>query len=166
VIPKNTLTTELRKKIAKSETEINSFVRKKNWQKAIELALSLEQPVRLLDILKRIHTSHSGDFDKLLSALPSENLIKLLLYLRDWNTNSKHCVIVHWVLERVLRIFNPTELNALIKSAKIEKTKDGEGFSQRFLDALISYSQRHLARIEKLLTDVAFMDSLISRFEV
>jgi len=165
-IIKNTAAIELRKKIAKSQTEINGMIRKKKWFEAIELSLSLEQPVRLMEILKRIYTSYPAELDKILPLLPSENILKLLFYLRDWNTNSKHCVVVHWVLERLLRIFNPSEMTKVLKSAQTENSKDGEGgLDRRFLDALISYSQRHLARVEKLLTDVAFMDSLISRFD-
>lgn len=75
------------------------------------LALSLEQPFRLLTLFRDVYEARpendssitgSESVDKILTELSTENIEKLVGYIRDWNTNAKHSAIAQIVLHAIL----------------------------------------------------------------
>lgn len=86
---------------------------------AILLALSLEQPFRLLKLFKEVHEARpegdesitgSESIDHILGELSTENIEKILKYVRDWNTNAKHSDIAQTVLNAILTSHTAEEI--------------------------------------------------------
>lgn len=101
------------------EQELQNFMRKKDYLNAILLALSLEQPFRLLGLFRQVFESRpehdesitgSENVDRILAEMSKENLEKLLGYIRDWNTNAKHSDIAQTVLHAILSSHTSEEL--------------------------------------------------------
>src|SRR5690242_1456163 len=94
------------------EQELSNYLARKDWKNAITLALSLEQPFRLLQLFNQIQqarpehdTSITGleAVDKVLLGLSPDQIAKLLGYVRDWNTHAKNMRAAQTVLNAILR---------------------------------------------------------------
>lgn len=89
-----------------------------DYQKAIQLALAMEQPGRLLSLFKDIRTSSSPveseslqasitghpSVDEVIRTLGVSDLSRLLRYVRDWNANAKTSGISQGVLYAVVKL--------------------------------------------------------------
>ncbi|KAI7907602.1 WD40-repeat-containing domain protein [Cokeromyces recurvatus] len=137
------------------EQELQTFMRKKDYLNAILLALSLEQPFRLLGLFREVYESRSEDdetsitgsenVDKILAELSIENIEKLLGYIRDWNTNAKHSDIAQTILYAILSSRTSEEL------VEISTAKE-------LIDGLLPYTDRHYQRIDDLITQSFIID--------
>ncbi|CEI98202.1 hypothetical protein RMCBS344292_12317 [Rhizopus microsporus] len=136
------------------EQELQNFMRKKDYLNAILLALSLEQPYRLLHLFKEVSESRpegdqsitgSENVDKILAELSIENIEKMLKYIRDWNTNAKHSDVAQTVLNAILMSRSAEEI-VEIPSAK------------EIIDGLLPYTDRHYQRIDDLITQSFIID--------
>ncbi|KAI9277654.1 WD40-repeat-containing domain protein [Sporodiniella umbellata] len=136
------------------EQELQNFIHKKDYLNAILLALSLEQPYRLLTLFREVHGSRpegdksitgSENIDAILGQLSTDHIEKLLKYVRDWNTNAKHSDIAQTVLNAVL-ISHSAEEIVEIPTAK------------ELLDGLLPYTDRHYQRIDDLITQSFIID--------
>ncbi|KAI9010951.1 WD40-repeat-containing domain protein [Phycomyces nitens] len=136
------------------EQELKNFMHKKDYLNAILLALSLEQPFRLLGMFREVIESRpEGDesitglalVDKVLGDLTGEPLEKLLLYIRDWNTNAKHSYVAQTVLHAILSLHSADDL------VKIANAKE-------LIDGLLPYTDRHYQRIDDLITQSFIID--------
>ena len=108
------------------------MVRSKSYKAAVKLALKLEKPRQLLLILKEIH-SQASNYDALfaydnnnnndnnnddnqnvlldiIESLNGDELSRLFVYLRDWNTNAKNAVIAQRVLSYILVTYSAESL--------------------------------------------------------
>ncbi|OAD67317.1 hypothetical protein PHYBLDRAFT_178344 [Phycomyces blakesleeanus NRRL 1555(-)] len=136
------------------EQELKNFMHKKDYLNAILLALSLEQPFRLLGMFREVIESRpEGDesitglalVDKVLGDLTGEPLEKLLLYIRDWNTNAKHSYVAQTVLHAILSLHSADDL------VKIANAKE-------LIDGLLPYTDRHYQRMDDLITQSFIID--------
>ncbi|KAI7867670.1 WD40-repeat-containing domain protein [Spinellus fusiger] len=136
------------------EQELKTFIHNKDYLNAILLALSLEQPFRLLSIFREVMESRpEGDnsttglvvVDKVLSDLTGEPLEKLFLYIRDWNTNAKHSFIAQTVLHALLSSHTANELVEIPNAKSI-------------IDSLLPYTDRHYQRMDDLITQSFIID--------
>jgi U3 small nucleolar RNA-associated protein 13 len=163
----------------------------KNYRKAIELALSLEQPGRLLNLFKDIRSGLNADpseiessvtghpaVDEVIGTLAASDLAKLLCYVRDWNTNVKTSEVAQGILFAILKLRSAEDvINAFDREAgelQNEPTPDGAAGDvdvrpgsalKELLDALIPYTERHLARMEKLLQDSYVVDYILGEMD-
>jgi hypothetical protein len=158
------------------EQQLNNLVRNKHWKKAVRLALTLEQPRKCLSIvqelllqerasqapsqLAEICAEIGADVPAAESSQPQEDstanpssdvlLSRLLLYIRDWNTHAKSSHAAQRLLEALLRALPPARLLAnrtLLQQAA----------------TLQLYSQRHFARLDKLLTKSHLLDHMLTQ---
>ncbi|KAI8072212.1 WD40-repeat-containing domain protein [Gilbertella persicaria] len=136
------------------EQELQNFMRKKDYLNAILLALSLEQPFRLLGLFREVYESRpegdksitgSENIDIILAELSLENTGKLLTYARDWNTNAKHSDIAQVVIYAILSSRTSEEL------VEIPTAKE-------LIDGLLPYTDRHYQRIDDLITQSFIID--------
>ncbi|ORZ03260.1 WD40-repeat-containing domain protein [Syncephalastrum racemosum] len=133
------------------EQELQSYMLRKDYLNAILLALSLEQPYRLLTLFRDVMESGEGGItgsaavDKALTELGSENLEKLLRYLRDWNTNGKHSAVAQ------------TVLNAILSQRTCEELVELQGVKD-IIEGLLPYTDRHYQRIDDLITQSYIVD--------
>ncbi|KAG0329823.1 U3 small nucleolar RNA-associated protein 13 [Podila humilis] len=128
------------------EQELSNYLQRKDWKNAITLALSLEQPFRLLQLFNQIAQDRPEHdisvtgleaVDKVLRGLSLEQIAKLLGYIRDWNTHAKNMRTAQTVLHAILRDRTVAEM------ITVPGIKD-------LMDGLIPYSDRHFQRVEAL----------------
>lgn len=103
---------------------------KKDYLNAILLAMSLDQPFRLLTLFRQVMETRSAtdnedsitgssQIDKIMAELKTPNLDKLLGYVRDWNTNAKHAYIAQAILYSILSSHGPEELCELSNAKEV-----------------------------------------------
>ncbi|KAI8993249.1 WD40-repeat-containing domain protein [Pilobolus umbonatus] len=147
---------ELKKKeeLITKEQELQNFMHKKDYLNAILLALSLEQPYRLLRLFNDVYESRpenddsitgSKSIDKILSELSMDHIEKLLGYIRDWNTNAKHSNIAQTVLYAIL-------------SSRSSETIVEIPTAKELIDGFLPYTDRHYQRIDDLITQSFIID--------
>ncbi|CAG8465066.1 6401_t:CDS:10 [Gigaspora rosea] len=118
-------TEEMEKRVKEEEEQIlkeqdlANYLLKKDYKNAITLAMSLNQPFRLLNLFKEIldnraegDTSITGSesIDKIITTLSKEDIEQMLKYIRDWNTNAKNFRTAQTILNAILKTFSSEEL--------------------------------------------------------
>ncbi|KAL3875489.1 hypothetical protein ACJMK2_033435 [Sinanodonta woodiana] len=129
------------------EQELSNLIQQKKYLKALSLAITLEQPFRVLTIIKEVLAEIDGR-DKLvttLGKLRQDQIDAVLRFAAQWNTNSKNCHEAQFVLSTVLRTYPSAEL---MKFPNIRST----------LEAFIPYTERHLQRMGHLLQQSMFLE--------
>lgn len=76
-------------------------------------------------------------FDGMVASWSDERILQILNYLKEWNTNSKHIYVTHVLLNAVVRVVKMEKLLSNFQSKEI-------------LSGLISYSERHYSRLDRL----------------
>jgi U3 small nucleolar RNA-associated protein 13 len=173
------------------EQDFTNYLALNNYRKAMQLALVMEQPGRLLSLFKGLRSAsalappdHSitGDpsVDEVIRTLPGSDLVKLLRYVRDWNTNAKtsdvaqgvlHAVVKLRTVDDFMRAFGDEAGEAALASsqpldASREKSAGAGGTAMKeMVDAMIPYTERHLARIEKLVQDSYVVDYILGEMD-
>ncbi|KAL4239924.1 Transducin (beta)-like 3 [Mactra antiquata] len=129
------------------EQTLSNLIQQKKYLKAIGLAITLEQPFRLLSILKEILSEDDGDnkLFKTLEKLRMDQIDSLLRFTVQWNTNSRHCHESQVVLSSVLKIYPPNQLKKL---ANLKSSVEG----------LIPYTERHFNRMSRLVQQSMFLE--------
>ncbi|GLI67244.1 hypothetical protein VaNZ11_011426, partial [Volvox africanus] len=158
--------------LAEREQDLQNALADADFVKAARLAFSLKHPGRLLSIITRAATATvnlaaeadtaiadpgvvstaaaaAGPLGQLLSglvaAMSDEDLRTSLEYVRDWNTNSKHCHAAQALLGSVLRTHRP------------EKLVKVPGLTE-LLAQITAYSGRHFARLDRLVRSTYLLD--------
>jgi U3 small nucleolar RNA-associated protein 13 len=137
----------------------------KDYQRAIEVALSLGHPGRLLQLFKELKgdsgVSGSADVDRVLHDLSSTDLVRLLRYVRDWNTRASSAVIAQRVLHAIVK-FRP----AVDIGHAFEDGAGDEGSSlHELVEGLIPYTERHLVRMERLVQESYVIDYVLREMD-
>ena len=142
------------------QQELANYLARKEYKRAIVLALTLNQPFCLLNLLRDIETSRSQSaadtstggsisgssaVDAVFAQLDLTQVEQCLRYLRDWNTNVRNSRIAQMVLSILLRSF---QLDALLSLPTFKE----------LLQALLPYTERHYQRLQQLLTDACLVD--------
>jgi U3 small nucleolar RNA-associated protein 13 len=157
------------------DQELQNHIRANNYREAIELALQLNHPKRLLELFSTvINGPHAPgtltgnqDVDEVLADLSNGQIWALLKRIRDWNANGRTFHIAQRVLyamnctypkERFLSlqrrktaaISNDEEelVNAMSELSTKQRAQSKESVKD-VLDALRAYTDRHHSRHEK-----------------
>lgn len=161
-----------------------NYVALRDYKRAIELALSLSQPGRLFSLFKDVASenqsssiSGSVSVDEVIKTLVSSDLVKLLRYLRDWNTNGKTSSVAQRVLFAIFKLHTPDAIIQAFEDDVIEgKFVNGELDANReehrgrtalkeIVEALIPYSERHLSRMTKLVQESYVIDYILEEMD-
>ncbi|KAJ3274999.1 Transducin (beta)-like 3 [Terramyces sp. JEL0728] len=142
------------------EQDLNLFLKRKDFKNALILALQLDQPFKILGILKNVQSERvdedsvlgSASVDQFFSSLSSENLEKILNYLKDWNTHSKHSRTAQLVLGLLIKNIDPQQLLEIPNSEQI-------------LESLLAYSERHLTHATQLVKENYLLDYTLERMD-
>ncbi|GMH45250.1 hypothetical protein BSKO_13207 [Bryopsis sp. KO-2023] len=138
------------------EQKLANALQAKDYEVASKLAFQLEQPRRLLAVLKKTCGSDSEN-EKVLSALVEKlegaEIKKCLEYIRDWNTNSKNCHEAQFLLRAVLRSFSPEQITSVPGVSSI-------------IDGLHAYTSRHFARIDRIIRSTFLLDYALANMNV
>jgi U3 small nucleolar RNA-associated protein 13 len=157
------------------DQELQNHIRANNYREAIELALELNHPKRLLELFSTVvngpHApgtlTGNQDVDEVLADLSNGQIWALLRRIRDWNANGRTFHIAQRVLyamnctypkERLLSlrrrkaaaISNDDEelVNAMSELSTKQRAQSKESVKD-VLDALKAYTDRHHSRHEK-----------------
>jgi U3 small nucleolar RNA-associated protein 13 len=137
-----------------TDQQLANLVYSKNYREAIVLALQLDQPARLLSLFKSVVESDSFDreswtgsveVDEVVASLADEQIYRLLLRCRDWNTNARNSLVAQRVLRAIVGSFGMEKL-ASMKVGRIEK---GASLPD-VLRGLRAYGERHFGRVADL----------------
>ncbi|KAI9473051.1 WD40-repeat-containing domain protein [Coemansia mojavensis] len=145
------------------QQQLDNYLLVKDYRNAISLALSLNQPHRLLtifqDVMMAAENRHgeegSGNepsavlgnaaIDKVVGTLAPEQLEHLLSYIRSWNTNGRFARVAQAALYCILTQY-PAQTILALPSAK------------DLIASLQPYSERHFSRLDGLLTGSFIVD--------
>ena len=123
---------KLREERVEKEQELNNFVAKKQYRKAIILTLELEFPYKLRVLLEELLLGEAPlakitlrgksilenkdipDRKKgreivsdIVRSFTEKRLLQWMKYIRQWNTNGRHSVLAQYCLSMVLQNFKP-----------------------------------------------------------
>ncbi|XP_058940240.2 transducin beta-like protein 3 isoform X1 [Pocillopora verrucosa] len=129
------------------QQELSNLIADKNYLQAISLAITLEQPFRVMNIVKDILLTENGteELTKAIKSFREDQLDAMLRFIVEWNTNSKNCHVAQSVLSIILRNNSPYDL---MKKKNIKDT----------MEALLSYSEKHFQRMDRLLQQMEFIE--------
>ncbi|KZT27711.1 U3 small nucleolar RNA-associated protein [Neolentinus lepideus HHB14362 ss-1] len=156
------------------EQDFQNYLALHDYEHALGLALAMEQPGRLLSLFRDLLTADSEPSDpvlsKLLGGLTPPDLVKLLKYVRDWNTNAKNSGVAQGVLGVVVRAWDAEGLVKAFSAGELgvpsdEGAKSGVNSLKELLDALISYTERHLARMDRLVKESYVLDYVLGEMD-
>ena len=128
---------------------------RKDYCNAILVAFELDSPWRILSILRDVKSLNqdsitgSSQLDTTLSTLDLVTLEKLLNYIRDWNTHSKHATIAQSLLYLIFTSYSQETLLSL------------PGIKE-LMDALEVYSQRHFSHQSQILKQSYLLEYTLS----
>jgi len=137
----------------------------------------MEQPGRLLSVFKNIRnemvveepskslTGHSA-VDEVIRTLSSDDLVKLIRFVKNWNSNGKTSGIAQGILFAIVKLRTAEELMDAFKPQwGITATIGNEGGLKEAMDGLIPYTERHLARMERLVQESYVVDFLLEEMD-
>ncbi|ELU12607.1 hypothetical protein CAPTEDRAFT_218920 [Capitella teleta] len=134
------------KELITRKQKLDNLIQQKKYLKAIGLAIVLDQPFRLMTIIKLIMESDEAEkLQETLTALRDDQIGSLLKYMVQWNSNSKHCHVAQTVLSVILRSFTPETLLTLPNM-------------RSSLEGLLPYTERHYERLGRLAQQTTFID--------
>ena len=103
--------TVARKRYVQDECRSKSCMQGKDYTSAAQLAFELKQPGRLLSVVNKACEAGPARAQQILTKVVgelTEQEIKLCLeYIRDWNTNSRHCSVAQAMLQAILVKHSP-----------------------------------------------------------
>jgi U3 small nucleolar RNA-associated protein 13 len=145
------------------DQKLQNYAYAGNYREAIVLALQMDQPGRLFSLFKSVVETENPDagsmtgldaVDDVLANLADEQLYKLLLRLRDWNTNVKTAPIAQKILWTVVKSYPASRLAGLRPAGKV----GAKGSLKDIFDAIRAYSERHYKRVEELVDESYLLD--------
>ena len=143
-----------RKQTVQLEQELSNQLREGNYSKAFTLALQLKHTRHLKQVLSvwltRGGEQAEAEIATTVGELSAESREKLLECSRDWMANARTCHIASVVVHGLLQQFHPSKL---VDMSEL----------QYVLEALISYSRRHVARISQQVQQLHYVDYVCRR---
>ncbi|XP_038065030.1 transducin beta-like protein 3 [Patiria miniata] len=129
------------------EQELSNLLHEKKYLKAIGLAITLNQPYRVLTIMKSLLDEPDGEqkLEKTMKKMRPDQIESVLGFCKHWNTNSKHCHTAQTVIAIILRHVTPDDLMTFTTM-------------QQTLEGLIPYTERHFERMNRLLQQAMFVE--------
>jgi U3 small nucleolar RNA-associated protein 13 len=145
----------------------------KDYRNAILLALSMDQPRRLLGLMRDIL---SDDMDniamlkQIFRSLESGDIFRLLEYIRDWNAKSRDSDVAQAVLNILFKTHSLADIMKAAPSAtSLEEPGTARKASQttisELIQALLPYTERHYARADRLEQESAFLDFILAHMD-
>jgi len=117
------------------------------------------------------------DVDEVIRTLPPNELSKLIRYVRDWNATAKTSHVAQLVLYAIVKLRPSTDIQTAFNVQKQNLPPDSEGNDtvnveipqgddlRGVLDALIPYTERHLARTDRLVQESYILDFLLNEMD-
>lgn len=141
--------------------ELDAHIRNGEYRKALDAAFALGHPRQVLQILDALRENKSGGegftedpLVEVVASLSEDNLRTLFTYVVDWNTSVKHAATAQAVLNAVFHTYSFARLKEVLRPAALKQA----------LEALIPYTQRHMAHCDTLLQRSRIIDYTYATF--
>ncbi|KAG5652450.1 hypothetical protein H0H81_004994 [Sphagnurus paluster] len=167
--------------LVQKEQDFQNYLSLHDYRRAIQLALAMQQPGRLLSLFKNIQftdvnvDSLTGrtSVDEVIRTMGGSDLAKLLQFSRDWNTNAKTSRVAQGVIYAIFKLRSADDIMKAFRDEQGEAVfADGEMVTGRggsalneLVDALIPYTERHLSRMNKLVQDSYMVDYILGEMD-
>jgi U3 small nucleolar RNA-associated protein 13 len=140
----------------------------------------MQQPGRLLSLFKSVRggldveglnrfksLTGSPAVDEVIRTMSAEDLITLIKFVRDWNSNAKTSGVAQEILYAIVKLRSAEEIIETLKPqvAGEEQSTDAGGGLKEIVDGLIPYTERHLARMERLIQESYVVDFLLEEMD-
>ncbi|KAG6919022.1 hypothetical protein DXG01_009732 [Tephrocybe rancida] len=170
-----------RASLVQKEQDFQNYLALYDYRRAIQLALAMQQPGRLLSLFRNIQTTDVDPtsitgrtaVDEVIRSIGGSDLAKLLQFARDWNTNAKTSRVAQGVLHAIVKLRSADELmkafgdehsEAAFAEGETPGGKPGSALKE-FVDAFIPYTERHLSRMNKLVQESYMVDYILSEMD-
>ncbi|KAH3902094.1 probable U3 small nucleolar RNA-associated protein 13 [Saccharomycodes ludwigii] len=136
------------------EQSLTNYLRTGDWVNAFLLAMRLDHPMRLYNVLNQCLISANDsddeyifnkDVDAVISTLDKDQLITLMKRCRDWNTNARTHLVATKVIKCIIKTHNINKLSELPNMMKL-------------INSIIPYTQRHYTRMDNLVEQSYILD--------
>ncbi|KAF8588517.1 U3 small nucleolar RNA-associated protein [Ramaria rubella] len=171
-----------RQEVALREQDFANYVSLRDYRGAILLALTMDHPGRLLSLFRSVRSSAADDestiqtitghtaVDQVLKTLSLPLLLKLLTHVRTWNASARTSGIAQTVLHAVLKLRPAEDLVAAFDNSTLTESSDPpqkkDSTSLRdLIESMLPYTERHLARVEKLVQDSWVVDFVLGEMD-
>lgn len=156
--------------------QLSNLIFEKDYRSAITLALQLDQPGRLLSLFTAIiedkedeipgEESITGrkDVDTVIASLSDSQIYKLLLRVRDWNTNARTADVAQRILHVLIKRY-PADRLASIRVPDLGATKGKTISLLEMYHGIRAYTDRHLRRIDELLEQSYLLDFTLGEMD-
>jgi U3 small nucleolar RNA-associated protein 13 len=135
----------------------------------------MEQPGRLLSVFKNLRNSFVLDkpsnsltgnlaVDEVIRTMSGDDLAKLLKFVTQWNSNGKTSGLAQGVLFAIVKLRTADELMNAYKPQFGVPASNGSGLKE-VVDGLIPYTERHLARMDRLVQESYVVDFLLEEMD-
>ena len=147
------------------QEQVQNYIHAGSYHQAITLALQLNHPGRLLALFSTVVATtppEAGSLcgvkavDEVLASLAPEQLYKLILRIRDWNTNARTAPVAQRLLWTLVKSY-PSSVFTELRPSGGNKDVGGGGVKE-VIDALKSYTERHYRRLGELMDESYVME--------
>eukprot|EP00898_Chlorokybus_atmophyticus_P008112 jgi/Chlat1/8301/Chrsp78S07720 len=137
------------------EQDLANALTQADYAKAVKYAFELQKPFRLLKVLGDVVKDPEGDrmLENIIAMFDASRLQTCLQYMREWNTNAKFCHTAQHVLHVMLTAVRP---EILLQVPNIKE----------LLEGVLPYTQRHYARIQRLVQSTFLLDYTLAAMSV
>ncbi|KAK9899009.1 WD40 repeat-like protein [Cystobasidium minutum MCA 4210] len=158
--------------ILKSQ-DLANYMEIKDYRNAILLALSMDQPRRLLGLMRDILSDDPENVSMLkqiFKSLESGDIFRLLEYIRDWNAKSRDSDVAQAVLNILLKTHSLADImKAAPSSTSLEDSNTARKSSSttvsELIQAILPYTERHYARADRREQESAFLDFILAHMD-
>lgn len=171
-----------RAELASKEQDFLNYISLRDYRNAILLALAMQQPGRLLSLFKSVRGglnlkgpdqsksfTGSAAVDEVIRTMSTEDLITLIKFVRDWNSNAKTSEIAQGILHAIVKLRSAEEIMEMFRAQASltgeEQSADTGGGLKEIVEGLIPYTERHLARMERLIQESYVVDFLLEEMD-
>lgn len=153
--------------------DLANYMEVKDYRNAILLALSMDQPRRLLGLLRDILSEDMDNIAMLkevFKSLESGDIFRLLEYIRDWNARSRDSDVAQAVLNILFKTRSLADIEKATPSAStleepVSLRKSNQTSTAELIQALLPYTERHYARADRLEQESAFLDFILAHMD-
>ncbi|ODQ60850.1 hypothetical protein WICANDRAFT_83170 [Wickerhamomyces anomalus NRRL Y-366-8] len=151
---------EANKLKVEQEQSLQNFINDKKWGDAFLLALALDHPMRLYNVLKSSIGSNPNpkefilgeELDQVINTLNDDQILLLFKRIRTWNVNAKF----FQVCQKLIKV--------LLSKFSVEKLIEIPGLI-KIVESIIPYNERHYQRIDGLVEQSFILDYSIGEMD-
>lgn len=100
-----------------AEQQLHNSILTRDWTRAVNLALHLHHSHQLLTVFDTLLSTEAQQatviLNSLVTSLTPQQLLQLLTWVRDWNTNAKYSLVAQYVLHAIFKTYHPSTLLSL-----------------------------------------------------